>query len=99
MTDDQYLELARQLLELKGQIAEIRVSVLSLKVFFLFQTMPDQIQDGLQMLRQLEEAALKSDPALPSRQQAADMIDAIQKLKKRGASALPDSSHKSRCRA
>ena len=92
MTDekDRDIALARQILELKNQVAELRISVSTLKVFVLFQIMPDQLQDGLRVLRELEAEALKSDPALPSRKRVADVIDALEKLKKRGAS-LPDS--------
>ena len=92
MTDEQdrYLKLAKEILELKGQIREFQAEVVTLKVFLINQIMPDQLESTLRSLEAIQAEVLKSDPLLSSQRQASDVIDALRHLKKRGSSE-PDS--------
>jgi len=87
---DRYLKLAKEILELKGQIREFQAEVVTLKVFLINQIMPDQLESTLRSLEAIQAEVLKSDPLLSSQRQASDVIDALRHLKKRGSSE-PDS--------
>lgn len=82
---DEFLELVRQLTHVREEVAKLKISLLSAKVFLIAQIMPGQIQETLELLSRLETEVEKSDPTRSSRQRVADIVDALQHLRKRGA--------------
>jgi CheY-like chemotaxis protein len=84
------LEISRQLLELKGEVAKLTASVNVLKVCTAVGVLPGHPEEVLKLLAQWEDLILKDDQTELVRKKVLDVIEALQQLRKRGASG-PDS--------
>ena len=92
MTDSEKttLELARQINELKGEVAKLRASVGTLKACVVALLTREHPEEVLGQLEQWEQMFLQADPTELTRTKVLDMIEAFQALQKRGSSG-PDS--------
>lgn len=88
MTDKD--ELAKRVLGLEAELIELRASVHVLRVCVASVLGEDRPEEMYKLLESWATAFAESDPRRAAKLQAADVIDAVQKLKKRGSSA-PDS--------
>jgi hypothetical protein len=80
------LDLTKRLLHIQSDIRHLHASVSVLKACVTILLMPDQTEEALEHLRELEEMILDADPTGPARKKAFAVIEALQALKKRGAS-------------
>ena len=81
------LGLTKRLLHIQSDIGHLQASVSVLKACVAILLMPDQTEEALEHLRELEEMVLDADPTEPARKKAVDVVNALQALKKRGASS------------
>ena len=80
------LDLTKRLLQVQSDIAHLQASVNVLKACVAILLVPDQTEEALVHLGGLEELILNADPTESAREKAVDVIEALQALRKRGAS-------------
>ena len=87
------MELTKRVLQLETELRELRARFSALQAYVMVEVQKLSASDATLRLAELDQrvgALLEADPQLSAKRQAADVIDALQKLKKRGASD-PDS--------